>query len=70
MDTTKLIERTQRNLATRQGALKNTLEEIKILEAAGVSPQAVFYAKTKRDRQNNAVLASEQLLAALGKKAK
>lgn len=65
MDKTKLIERAQATLATRQASLKDTLEEIALLEGAGAPPQAIAAARSKRDRQNNSCLASEQLITAL-----
>lgn len=71
MDKTKLIERAKQQLSTRQASLKDTLEEIALLEAAGAPAQAIQAARTKRDRQHNSCLASEQLIAAIsGKKVK
>lgn len=71
MDKTKLLETAQRQLALRQASLKDTLEEISLLEAAGAPAQAITAARTKRDRQHNSCLASEQLITALtGKKIK
>lgn len=69
MDKTQLIENAQRQLARRQASLQATLDEIATLEAIqaqGVDVSAaIAAARTKRDRQHNAALASEQLITAL-----
>lgn len=75
IDKTKITEHAERQLARRQVALRATLEEIDYLEAVQASEngspevaQAIVACKTKRDRQHNACLASEGLIAALSDK--
>lgn len=65
LNLTQLIEKAQRNLGTREKALKVTLAEIELLEGAGAPPQAIVQARLRRDRQHNACQATLQLLDAL-----
>ena len=69
MDKNKLIETAQKQLATREQALKATLEEIELLQAIQASGTnvlaAIAAARTKRDRQNTAVAATKQVIDAI-----
>lgn len=75
MDINQMIERTERRLVIRQVALKRTLDELETLQTAlkgAKAPpdaiairHAIAQAQTKRDRQNNAVLASEGVIKSL-----
>lgn len=75
MDKSKLIDNAQRAIARRQASLKDTLDEIELLEAlqaqGHLCAAAIVAAKVKRDRQHQNLEAAIQLHAALNtKKAK
>lgn len=84
MDKTKLIERTQALLRQREQDLKETLAEIAYLEEVAARTDnkelaskiaaAIAGARTRRDRQQTNVKASQGLIEALqaepGKKSK
>lgn len=75
MDKTKLIERTQALLRQREQDLKETLAEIAYLEEVAARTEnkelatkiaaAIAGARTRRDRQQNNVKASQGLIQAL-----
>lgn len=66
LDIAKLIEKATRQREIRAAALRNTLKEIELLEAAGIPrPEALAQVRTRRDRQHKALQASDQLIDAL-----
>lgn len=70
MDITKLIEREQALLATREATLRDTLEELTYLETLtgkdGIDvAAAIGKLRVKRDRQNHACESSKQTIRAL-----
>ena len=68
-DKAKALENAQRKLTTQQATLKQTLDEIDYVTKASPTAHALIKdLRRKRDRQQAAVEATEQMIALYSKK--